>query len=421
MRVLWFTNTPSLYAEGEHSYKGGGWIESLERELRKEKDIELGIAFLSKRESKEKHGEGVKYFPLNSNQNLILKLLSRYRVNIENQNVNKSIIQLVKDFKPDVIHVFGTEGVFASLVVDLNVPVVIHLQGLLTPYVNAFFPSGVSTFSLLFNKNLLIDNLLGRGPYFHYLQMKKQAIREQYSLNKSKHIAGRTVWDNMMTNLYASNANYYCIDEVLRPDFYNDHDLNTPKDSIVIVTTISNTIYKGLDLILKTADLITRQTNVKFVWKVIGINGEEKLVRLFEKQLDISSSKVNIEYIGVLSERELVEVLKKCSLFIHPSYIDNSPNSICEAQMLGLPVIACNSGGVNSLIEDKVTGYLVPTNAPHNIVSLVKEYNKSSSQFILVGKRAKIIAEKRHDKKKIISATVSLYRELYNENNRFPY
>ena len=110
MRVLWFTNTPSLYAEGEHSYKGGGWIESLERELRKEKDIELGIAFLSKRESKEKHGEGVKYFPLNSNQNLILKLLSRYRVNIENQNVNKSIIQLVKDFKPDVIHVFGTEG-----------------------------------------------------------------------------------------------------------------------------------------------------------------------------------------------------------------------------------------------------------------------------------------------------------------------
>jgi glycosyltransferase involved in cell wall biosynthesis len=421
MKVLWFTNTPSLYAAGEHSYKGGGWIESLERELRKEIDIELGIAFLSKDDAREKHVENVKYFPLNSRQNSIMKLISRYRVRIENQNVNKNIIQLVNDFKPDLIHVFGTEGVFASLVVDLNVPVVIHLQGLITPYVNAFFPNSISIFSLIFNKYLLFDNLLGRGLYFQYLQMKKQAKREQYFLSRSKHIAGRTAWDKMISNLYACNASYYFIDEVLRPVFYYDHILNTPEDRLVIVTTISNTVYKGLDMILKTADLIMKHLDVKFVWKVIGISGEENMVSFFEKHLDINSSNVSIEYCGVLNENSLVEVLKNCSLFIHPSYIDNSPNSICEAQMMGLPVIACNAGGVGSLIEDRVTGYLVPTNAPHNIVSLVKEYSISSSEFILVGKKAKMIAEKRHDKNKIISATVSLYRKLFNDNNRFSY
>ena len=106
---------------------------------------------------------------------------------------------------------------------------------------------------------------------------------------------------------------------------------------------------------------------------------------------------------------------------MHPSYIDNSPNSICEAQIMGLPVIACNAGGVSSLIEDKETGYLVPTNSPHNIVSLVKEYSISSSKFNLVGKKAKIIAEKRHNKNDIKTATINLYRKLLDDNNRNSY
>jgi glycosyltransferase involved in cell wall biosynthesis len=421
MKVLWFTNTPSLYVAEEHSYYGGGWIESLEREIRSEKEIELGIAFLSKNDSGEKNVENVKYFPLNSRQNSVMKLISRYSVRIENQSTNKNIIQLINEFKPDLIHVFGTEGVFASLVVDLKVPVVIHLQGLITPYLNSFFPSSISAYSLVFNKYLLVDNLLGRGIYFHYLQMRKKAIREQYFLSRSKYIVGRTDWDKMISNLYASNANYFFINEVLRPAFYKHHNLNTPLDRVVIVTTISNTIYKGLDIILKTADLIKKNLDVKFVWKVIGISEEEKMVKFFEKHLGINSSKVNVEYCGVLNEDSLVENLKNCSLFIHPSYIDNSPNSICEAQIMGLPVIACNAGGVSSLIEDKETGYLVPTNSPHNIVSLVKEYSISSSKFNLVGKKAKIIAEKRHNKNDIKTATINLYRKLLDDNNRNSY
>lgn len=45
MRVLWFTNTPSRYASFG-GYNGGGWIYSLEEEMSKREDIDLGIAFL---------------------------------------------------------------------------------------------------------------------------------------------------------------------------------------------------------------------------------------------------------------------------------------------------------------------------------------------------------------------------------------
>ena len=48
MRILWFTNTSSCYRrEGvsANHYNGGGWISSLEMELKKRKDVELGVCF----------------------------------------------------------------------------------------------------------------------------------------------------------------------------------------------------------------------------------------------------------------------------------------------------------------------------------------------------------------------------------------
>jgi len=45
MRVLWFTNTPSLYDQGKHHYNGGGWIESLEQLIKEQEGIELAVSF----------------------------------------------------------------------------------------------------------------------------------------------------------------------------------------------------------------------------------------------------------------------------------------------------------------------------------------------------------------------------------------
>ena len=37
MRILWFTNTPSNYKLQNGGYNGGGWISSLETEIKKNK------------------------------------------------------------------------------------------------------------------------------------------------------------------------------------------------------------------------------------------------------------------------------------------------------------------------------------------------------------------------------------------------
>ena len=67
MRVLWFTNTPSCYCDKQVGYTGGGWIFSLEKELRKSvgNQMELGICFYHRQQislAKVVHN-GVTYYP----------------------------------------------------------------------------------------------------------------------------------------------------------------------------------------------------------------------------------------------------------------------------------------------------------------------------------------------------------------------
>ena len=80
MRVLWFSVTPSLYSKNP-LYNGGGWIASLEGELKKNKSIELGVAFEFCDDKFKVCENGVTYYPINvwkTKKKLRRRVFSRY-------------------------------------------------------------------------------------------------------------------------------------------------------------------------------------------------------------------------------------------------------------------------------------------------------------------------------------------------------
>lgn len=85
---------------------------------------------------------------------------------------------------------------------------------------------------------------------------------------------------------------------------------------------------------------------------------------------------------------------------------------MCEAQIIGLPVIAVNVGGVSTLIDDKKTGLLTPPNEPHmaamNILNLLDDKNLMMS----LSSNSKKEACKRHNPKDIMSSLLSLYYQF---------
>ncbi|MFW8602417.1 glycosyltransferase family 4 protein [Desulfobacterota bacterium M19] len=419
MKILWFTSTPSLYDQGKHSYHGGGWIESLEQLVSNDDDIELGVSFFHATDSQKVKQGKTTYYPIirpSPRKNPIRSIINNWSGCLPDSNFDSALQAIVKDFKPDVIHVFGTEGPFATVQDFTNIPVVIHLQGLINPYLNTYLPVNQSILNFILSPRFFKNNIIGNSPVFALKRFRSQAQREADILQKARYVMGRTDWDKMVSALYNPDVSYFHVDEVLRPSFYaaSQDDTATRHKSLTIVSTLSPTVYKGIDVLLRAAKKITELGGAEFRWQVIGLDKNDQLFRHFEATEKIYHADVSIQCLGRKNPEELIDILNAADVFVHPSYIDNSPNSVCEAQMLGLPVIACDVGGVSSLIQHGESGFLVPSNGVFELVHYIKLLAQDQELVENIGERAIKVAKKRHDRIRIMHDLKEMYTRIIN-------
>lgn len=417
MKVLWFTNTPSLYGQDAHAYHGGGWIESLEQLMSTRQDIQLAIAFFHQHDDQKIKTEAVTYYPIRrraasrwSPARLIGNWTARL-VSLEDYTIE--VQQIIEDFGPDVIQVFGSEGAFGELSTLTSIPVVIHLQGLINPYLNTYFPAGYSGIDFLINYGFIVKTLRGSSPFHERRFFVKKAARERSILQNARYVMGRTHWDEMMSRLYNPDVTYFHVDEVLRSEFYASEPAPILEKKVFnVVSTLSPTVYKGIDVLLKTAKQVQQLTSIEIQWKVAGIDPSDRLLRQFEKKEGIGHQEVGIDCLGRQSPDELAQLMLNADVFVHPSYIDNSPNSVCEAQIMGLPVVACDVGGLSTLISHQETGLLVPSNGVFELVHYLERLRQEKALRSRLATSARKAALKRHDKAIIANSLVSAYQDI---------
>lgn len=415
MRVLWLSSTSGLYGRGNHSYNGGGWVASLQR-LLEDAPINLGLAFITHTSKEQKEEGHTKYYPIYVPDLSGLRKLRYYYGNYRKENNEElltSIGRIIEDFRPDAIHVFGLENPLAAILGKTSIPVVVHLQGLMGPCDNAFWPSGINASSFTWPFTMR-EWVLRNGYKFAKKSTHVREQREDFLFQCMSNAMGRTEWDRLCTSLMAPQARYFHVDEVLRPVFYTYQGQWQRPSQIrfQIISVISNTVYKGLDLILKAAMILKRHTSLSFTWKVAGIKASAPLVGFFEKVLGIESENVGIAYLGVLSAEDLCRRELQSHCYVHPSYIDNSPNSLCEAQLLGVPCISTNVGGTSSLVKHGETGILVPANAPYELAYYIQQLACSaelSSRLSTAGSNA---AAQRHNQETIVQQLLGTYQSI---------
>jgi len=408
MKVLWFTSTPSLYKKSKSLYNGCGWIESLELVINNTKDIELAISFFHSDECfKSKQGETT-YYPISIYNGIIKKLAHSFFYESYDKIEVAYFMKVISDFKPDVIHIFGSEKSFGLISTCTNIPVVIHLQGILNTVYNAYFAPGSNKYDIvkrgLLRPFKLIHTLSVLSFFTHNTK------RESIILENCKYFIGRTSWDREIVSLYSPNSTYFYCSEALRDIFYIAEPWIIKKRSkTILISTISKTTYKGFDLILKTAKLLTELTKLNFEWLIFGVDEFSE----WEEKLGIKVKSVNVILGGITDSNTLAENIQEADIFVHPSYIDNSPNSICEAQILGIPVISTNVGGIGSLIEDNKTGYLIPANDPFCLAAKIIELKNNMNSAAEIGVSARKAALLRHDKETIKNDLITIYNKLY--------
>lgn len=417
MKVLWFTNTMSCYTpqgiQNKHGYNGGGWISSAEKIMRKQENVKLAVSFMADYQPTKVEQNGVIYYPIpNKHIPKLSKITRILKLLLGDLNYEKDSWQyylehfrhVVDDFNPDIIHVWGSEFHFGLVWKVTQCPVILHLQGIIGPYINAYMPAGMSWMDI---------RREARNPMKRMRCLREEkawrnsAYREQEIFRGITAALGRTKWDNRVMHCINPGVAYYHVDEILRDDFYKKSERHLP-ERLTIITTISSPPYKGFDLVLKTAKILKQNMNMNFEWKCYGnINPT-----FIERQVGIRHQDVGVMLMGVASVNELITAELNATLYFHSSYIDNSPNSLCEAQMLGLPIVATNVGGIPSLVRDGIDGYLVPANDPYQAACFIERFFNDRTRNIEMGKKGQVSAYSRHNPKNVVEQIIDAYKKV---------
>ena len=422
MKVLWFSVTPiSLNAGDNTGVEGKGWISSLLQLALAIEGLELVVAYenYSPEKKEIEKSEHLKIVPINicrySKREIIKDMMTKKEVD---EYIISESLKIVRMEKPDLIHVFGAEWCFGLLASRTDVPVVIHIQGLWSQIRNCLLlPGQSSLFDRL--KPELLTHPLGLFARYHYYNLSMERHqREEDILRQNNYFMCRTRWDQSIVRFYNKNAKIFHMDEALRTDFLNCNrrwsHRGMQKDTdrrIVISTTGACYSIKGPDVVLKTARLLRENTDYEIEWKWIG--GTNNEIKEFEKLTKIKAKDVGLRMMGTLSVQQMTEELLSSDMYVHTSYSDNSPNAVCEAQYLGLPVITTDAGGIISLFSDHYDrNMIVPVNDPFYLASKIIELREDMDKAQQLSDENWIIAHERHDYHRITRQLQDTYLQI---------
>lgn len=132
--------------------------------------------------------------------------------------------------------------------------------------------------------------------------------------------------------------------------------LRTKSQIILSVTRNLEPIY-GIDIAIKAfreAKKQIPQLKLKIAGEGVAAKDLTKLTQNLELQNDV-------EFLGRLSQIEMLNLYQKSDILINPSLIDNMPNSLLEGMACALPIITSNAGGIPYMVDHLKSAWIVPT------------------------------------------------------------
>lgn len=417
MKVLWFANTPCGATEkltGKPVF-GGGWLYSLSEELKNQKDVELHIAFYWGEPMNPFGYKGIYYHPVLRSG--FCSKIGRYVYRLRQQfdkNIDLPEIEMLQhvfnEVDPDIVHFHGSEENFGLLAERIVAPMCLSIQGMLSPYFYKLY-SGYQRKDVCKSQSLRQKIMLD-GFEANERKMRIRSERERRILKTMPNILGRTCWDRDCTLALNPSRKYYVCNEILRSEFLeSEWKLPLLNGVFVITTTVSNGLYKGLEMIYQAASLL-KYAQFEFRWNVIGVAEKDSFAKITRKITAINPRKVNIDLLGRKDASEMVKILKESHAFVQVSHIENSPNSLCEAMVMGMPIIASYAGGTISLLEDGKEGVLVQDGDPYRLAGAIIGLKQDYHNAVNMGINARMRAIKRHNPDNVVQELLVAYKQI---------
>lgn len=389
MKVLWVCNTlpgAAAKAAGRHSGNKEGWLDgALMGLLGMENDkcrycggLSLAIASPVSDRSYKAAGRMWESVDIGDNGRISLALYGFYEdivhPEIYDEALEREFTHIIEDFEPDIIHVFGTEYGHTLAVGRVTaalksrghrIALLIGIQGIISEcarvYMNGLPKSVI--YHRTFRDIIRDDGILRQQEKF-----KKRGEYELEAITYATDITGRTEYDRLWSAAHNPAAAYHHMNETLRREFYDATWDATECDRHVIFMSQGDYPLKGLHLVLDVMRKLKEDyPDIRLVVAGNNITDTSTFIhklklsgygRYINSLIEESGLKDKVVFKGMLNAAAMKREYLSCHTFICASSLENSANSVGEAMIMGVPVVAHRTGGIPSIIGDGSEGLL---------------------------------------------------------------
>lgn len=413
MKILWVVNLvlPKVsHIIGEKEVPFGGWVTNMIEQLSKDPSLELGVVMRAPiQKAMTKKIEGVKYYLIPQNKS--------DKFDVYQQDCEETL----NSFQPLLMHVEGSESAHARrFLATWQGNNVVSMQGILKGYEQ--YEYGDLSLSKLFkysnSKSILTMLVMMLNKRLNF---KTRLPIEIETIKRAKNILGRTHWDRAHSYFINPSAPYFSCNRILRKGFYTHQWDITQITRHRIFIGNSAQARKGAHFVLQAISLLkndfpdielvvageTPYPKNKFDWKCY-VGYKSYLIN----QINTLGLNNNVNFLGVQAEDVMIKTLCSSHVFVMSSVIENSPNTLGEAMILGVPSISSYMGGVSDMAQDGKEVLYYRDNDPVLLAMRIKTIFESDEFAMKLSTNAKKRANLTHEPKQNYNDLLAAYRSI---------
>lgn len=186
--------------------------------------------------------------------------------------------------------------------------------------------------------------------------------------------------------------------------------LGLPEDSVILTTVAVLREQKGIQYMLHALPAIIAKVP-KLHYVIVGDGEYRECLEQLSRSLGISK---NVFFMN--HRTNIPEILAVSDVFVFPTLEDALPTVLLEAMAAGLPIIACDVGGVPEIIENNVNGVLIQPAKPADLVDSCLHLINDRHFANRLAVEAQNTVLERFDIHRQVENLAALYRKMLIDN-----
>ena len=411
-KILWTANIPlPAVAEqlGLPASPFGGWLTLMTRELAKDNRFKVAVAMRCP----------ISNFQVIEKDNITYYAIPQAKA--DQYDVEQSVCdRVLNHFKPDLLHCEGAEMRYTRRFLETwQGERLLSMQGVINGYtqyelgrlpllgmLNPFHPKvALTAVALIVNKLWRFNSRLNH---------------ERAAMQCATHLMGRTEWDQAQAFAINPAASYHSCSRILRDTFYQTQWQLEQAKRFTLFVGNAGSPRKGVHVLLQAVAQL-KQHFPEIRVRIAGENPHTKgsaVKRMIgygsyiNHLIHTLKLDKNVEFLGVLQEQDMAKQLASSHVYVMSSIIENSPNTLGEAMIMGVPCVTAFAGGTPTMATDEQEALFYRADDPAMLALKLKRIFESDELACRLSQHARKKAMHTHNPERNVKALVDTYLSI---------